>query len=256
MRLGRNRDQRFDRLMTSRAAVRVAGDPQTDAAPKFRLTWLVLLPAGLAIVTGLILAVAILAGDELSRAGNTSDASLRQIVIGNDAVNVPANMVRFGSQRRATTAARLDLYAHWPSMSGYSEALGESFNSATIDPAIVFLTLEPRAMSQEMSGRIDAIYRKYFESAPVDAGNGLMSAPLSQEGGFVDEELVFEASSPYPFAARCVRASSPSAAAYCIRDIQAGKGLTATYRFDRSLLPQWLQLETAIRDRLKAMIAQ
>ncbi len=107
-------------------------------------------------------------------------------------------MIRFRSQRRSSSLDRLDLYLLWPEMAGYSEAMKEEFNRTTINPAILFLTIEPRTMSQDMTGRIPAIYAKFMEGPETDAGFGLKRRALSAEGGFGGEELWYEAEQPLP----------------------------------------------------------
>jgi hypothetical protein len=253
---GRTGSQRFERLRASHAAqFRPPEPPKSQPDRNVGTTWLLAIPLVLIVISGLALAAAHLAGGSIANAGHSSDMSLRQIVVGNDVLEVPANKIRFGSQRRAHTAARLDLYMHWPSMNGFSDNLRPIFNSTEIEPSILFLTIEPRSMSLDMSGRIEPIYRQFFAGEPQSAGSGLMRVALSPEAGFADEELVFQASSPWPWAARCSIGEGERASAFCIRDIHAGRDLAVTYRFHRSLLPQWLEIEEAVQAQIRAMVA-
>jgi hypothetical protein len=211
-----------------------------------------LLLAGLAAVC---VALAAWLGSELSLAGHSDDALPRQIVIGNDVLSVPGNVIRFRDQRREPTATRLDLYFHWPSLSGYSEALDAHFSSQTADASILFVTLEPRQMTLEMSGRLGPLYGKFMTGERFAAGHGLIRAPLSEAAGFVGEAVWYEADSPYPFVARCVGPES-GATPYCMRDFHIGRGLSATYRFHQSLIPDWRRLDAAVRQRLKSMLVE
>jgi hypothetical protein len=140
-------------------------------------------------------------------------------------------------------------------MTGYSEAEKEEFNRSAVNPAILFVTIEPRTMSQDMTGRMQAIYSKFMDGPAVDAGYGLKRQALSEAGGFHGEELWYEAGSPYPFAARCVKPGEPSATPYCLRDIHVGHDLAVTYRFHRSLIGEWMALDAAIRAQMKMMLA-
>ena len=193
-------------------------------------------------------------GELVSKGGHTNDDSLRKIVIVNDLVNVPANMIRFPSQRKAKSVTRLDLYAHWPSLNGYSDELAKDLDSMADNSPLLFVSLEPRTMSKDMTGRIENIYELFFGGPPVDAGNGLVRRAFSSESAFFSEDLYYEANSPYPFAARCIRESDKIAAPICIRDIHIGHDLMLTYRFHTSLLPQWMTLDRAVRRRFAAMI--
>jgi hypothetical protein len=252
MRLGRPATASFDRLMPTRPAPQAEPRVSSDSG---LMRILVVLCAALALLTGAVLLCVHLVGAEIARAGHSADTTTRQIVIGNDVLDVPANMIRFRSQRRASTLERLDLYLLWPEMAGYSEALKGEFNKTVVNPAMLFLTIEPRTMSQDMSGRIEPIYSKFLTGPAIDAGHGLMRRALSADGGFDGEELWYEADSPYPFAARCVRPDEPSATPYCLRDIHMGRGLSVTYRFHQSLIGEWMALDAAVRAQVKRLLA-
>lgn len=252
LRLGRPETVSFDRFIP-RHRPKEQEPAATGKGSVLRIVLIV--SAGLAVLTCLALLCVRLIGSEIARAGHSDDPSIRQIVMGNDVLNVPGNMIRFRSQRRSSSLVRLDLYLMWPEMAGYSEAMKEEFNRPTINPAILFLTIEPRTMSQDMTGRIPAIYAKFMEGQETDAGFGLKRRGLSAEGGFGGEELWYEADSPYPFAARCVKPGEASATPYCLRDIHVGRDLAVTYRFHQSLIGEWMALDAAIRAQMKRMIA-
>lgn len=195
------------------------------------------------------------AGDRLARAGHSADASPHEVVVGNDVLVVPTNMIRFGAQRRAASAERLDLYLHWPTLSGYSDGLSAAFSAAGIDPSILFLTVEPRQTSLDMSGRAGPLYGKFLVGEAANAGFGLSRRALSAAAGFVDEDLFYEPEAGHPFVARCVRAGAPAMAAYCMRDIHVGRSLSLTYRFHLSLMADWRRLEAAMRHLAAALLA-
>lgn len=195
-----------------------------------------------------------LVGNELVRGGHPGNDATRQIVIGDEVLRVPGNLIRFAGQRHAVSLERLDLYMRWPDLTGYSEADSEAFNRARGDSSIVFVTVEPRRMSLDMSGRIAPLYSKFFEGAEMNAGFGLKRRRLSDKAGFLDEDLYYEADAAYPFAARCVRGEARFASPYCLRDIHVGSDLTVTYRFHLSLISSWAELDRAIRARVQAML--
>lgn len=194
-------------------------------------------------------------GDIVSKAGHTTSTSIKRFSVQDNFINVPLNMVRFSDQRNSGTVDRLDLYAHWPSLSGYSEKLAQDFDSMQDDAPLVFMSIEKQTMHEEMSGRIEKIYEKFFAGPPIDAGNGLVRRAFSAESAYFSEDLYYEINNPYPFAARCIRENDKVAAAFCIRDIHVGKGLTLTYRFHASLMPKWRDLESSMRSKFATMIA-
>lgn len=205
------------------------------------------------IVSALIFFSAHYFGDKLSRAGHSSSAEKLQIVINNDYLNVPENKIRFGSQRKSGALGKLDLYMHWPSLSGYGDHLSHEFNNSENNANLIFLTIEPQTMTYDMSGRVGLIYQQFFEGKPELTKIGLIRQGLSSDGGFMDEDLFYASASPYPFATRCIKEQT-STAPLCIRDIFIGKNLMATYRFHKKYLPQWIELEQSMRAVVKSMI--
>lgn len=258
--LGRNRDIRFDRLMPgyhdrleqSRAGADNKRQPISNDFGKL----VVKLCAFFVVVTGLIYVAAGYYGSLIAMGSHTSSTTLRQIVIGSDVVTVPENMIRFSGQRKATELSRLDLHTHWPSMTGYDTSLIEAFNSTDPATPILYVALEPRDMAKDMSGRISSIYEKFFSGPPVEAGNGLVRRAFSTQSAYFSEDLYYEAGSPYPFAARCIRESEQMAGEFCIRDIHIGRDMMLTYRFHKSLLPEWMAMDSAVRRTFTAMLAQ
>lgn len=255
--MGRRPGQNIERHTS--AAQPVMASPETPgsihAASRSFARIVLAISSVLVIVACLILTTVWLVGDGIARAGHSPDTSLRQRIVGNDVLNVPANMIRFRSQRRNTSLERLDLYMLWPQMQGYTNETAEHFNQPQVNAEILFVTVEPRRMSQDMSGRMEPIYSKFFTGEREPAGHGLMKQPLDPSGGFADEELWFEADSPYAYAARCIRNGAQRITHYCLRDIHLGKDLTVTYRFHKSLIGQWMALEAGVRTRLNSMLA-
>ena len=193
-------------------------------------------------------------GDDISRSGHSVSNRALNITIGLDRLKVPENGIRFKKQRIDGPAIKLDLYRHWPSLAGYSDELKHEFNSDSETSDIIFLTLESRSMSFDMSGRIETIYKRFFKGVAIRQDFGLVRQPLDSENGYIDEDLYYDADSPYPFAARCVRDNSEIATPFCIRDIHVGKNLMLTYRFHKRFLPQWIELDQALRSHVKSMI--
>lgn len=207
----------------------------------------------------LVFAVAVLLviksiSSEVSRGGHSNSTELHEIIIGNDVLKVTANMIRFPSQRFSGSNNRLDLYALWPLMSGYNSQHSDAFNAGQNHEKIIFLSLEKRSLSREMAGRVERIYSQFFEGSAQPTAFGLMRQPLSAASGFVDEDLYLEIDSPYPFATRCMRETSTIGQPYCLRDIFMGRNLSLTYRFHKSLLPEWASMEQMVRKRINLML--
>ncbi|UCI24240.1 hypothetical protein [Mesorhizobium sp. B2-8-5] len=194
-------------------------------------------------------------GRSIAMAGYTDDMTVRQIVMGNNLISVPANFIRFDQARRDGIASRLDLYLRYPEMDGYSAAARDDFNHATTRK-IIFLSFEPRMMSRDMSGRFVPIYSALIEKPGTPGPGGTTVYAFTEKSGYLNEVLaVAERPGKDPFVARCL--SGPSAEeslAPCERDIQVGDDLSLTYRFPRELLANWPALDTAIAAKVAGIL--
>lgn len=254
---GRSGNASFGRKMPGHIE-RLAKSRMEEANKSEKISASLLKKILITAVTLLIAALAMFAsahffGDNLSRAGHSSSTAQLEIVIGDEYLKVPANKVRFYNQRNSGAHKKLDLYIHWPSLSGYKDSLSADFNNSTENKNLVFVSIEPRNMSYDMSGRVAPIYTQFFEGQAEPTNTGLVKQALSAKGGFIDEDLYYAASSPYPFATRCVREVA-STTPFCIRDIHIGKNLMLTYRFHQKYLGDWIEMEQSIRALTKSMI--
>lgn len=234
----------------------VTGAAQTlreDGSPALRSGFTVKVLAALAILAALSAAISIAgkwAGRAIAMGGHADDATVREVVIGNDLLAVPSNMIRFEAARRSGAAPRLDLYLRWPQMDGYSHAARDAFNHAGGDRSILFVSFEPRMMSRDMSGRYAPIYRALIEEEGRPGPAGLSVHRFSEKSGYVDEVLVVgEAQDEEPFVMRCLAGpAARESLAPCERDIHFGSGLNLVYRMPSGLAGQWREVDARVRE--------
>ncbi len=195
-------------------------------------------------------------GPTIARGGHTDSLRAYEIVIGDDVLSVPANMIRFSSQRRDGAAGRLDLYAKWPGLTGYAEADRAAFNLLTPRRELIFMTIGERAMSRDMSGRYLPIYAQLIEPQGRPGPAGLTLHDFTDRTAYKDEELALsDASSGQPaFVARCMKSEAAEEIDACERDLQFGRGLQILYRFPRAMLGQWKELDDAVRAFAKSRL--
>ena len=195
-------------------------------------------------------------GRAIAMSGHTDDPTPHEIVIGNDVILAPANEIRFERARRDGVAKRLDLYLRWPDMAGYSEPAGDDFNHVGATKRILFLSLEPRMMSRDMSGRFEPIYRSLI-AYPGTAGTGRVSMhEFRPDSGYLNEVLaVADREGTTPFVARCLSGDrAAESLAPCERDIEIGEGLSLSYRFPIQLLAEWQEVEKAVRVKAESLL--
>jgi hypothetical protein len=195
-------------------------------------------------------------GSEISMGGHTDDETLREIVIGNDLLNLPSNMIRNPEQRRDGIAKRIDVYAAWPNMTGYSEASRPIFNNLDTGGRLMFISFDRRSMVRDMSGRFEPIYKSMIEGSGDVLPYGLTRYHLPEKAGFVDEYLYVGINADATlFVARCLDPkASVGNLAPCDRDIHVGEDLAMMVRFSPILLGQWRQMDAVVKSFAAATI--
>lgn len=219
--------------------------------------------AVVAVMCFITLAIALtgrMIGKTISQAGNTAETIPYEIVIGNDVLSLPANVIRFESQRISGVQNAVDTYFSWPGMNGYSEATREIFNQTRSADGLIFARIAQATMSRDMSGRFTPIYKRLTDGVPVAGPAGLDSFRLRSGAGYANELMYVERGvSEEPYAIRCLVEDAGSAPDFntrtgCQRDISIGRDLSVTYRFSIDLLPHWREIERDVRTRLESAL--
>lgn len=213
----------------------------------------------LAALTALISVAGKNYGDELSLGGHTASTAIQHVIIGQDAIALPANVIRFESQRRSGPAEAVSVYLSWPRMEGYSHANALAFSNPADAEALVFADFSQSVMSRDMSGRLEPIYEKLFIGAPRPGPSGLTIHDLSEKSGFGDEKLLTgttKAGGVYTVRCMMPKMTALATAADCQRDIHVGRDLTLLYRFSSNLLPQWEKIDSAMLEFAAGHIKQ
>lgn len=206
--------------------------------------------AVLAGLTGILSYAGRELGDRIALAGHTEDRTTLNILIGEDHLRLPSNAIRFQDQRQTGRTDRLDVYLTWPEMEGYTSENRDRFNDVSQPENLIFLQFSQSTMSRDMSGRVEPIYSHLFEGAPESGPAGLTMRHLREGSGYADETLL---TGTMPdgsiYAVRCILPArgQPSTSADCQRDIHTGDDLSLLFRFSSRLLPQWQEMETAVR---------
>jgi hypothetical protein len=189
-------------------------------------------------------------GQRISLAGHTDSTKEFKITVGEDNVRLPANTIRFPSERADGAAERVDLYLTWPQMQGYSQADRLRFNDISQSSTLIFLQLSQSTMSRDMSGRLDPIYSHLMEGTPFAGPHGLTAHHLRADAGYGGEVLLTAPrSGKSDFVVRCLlpTASDKATSGDCQRDIRVGKDLSVLYRFSSTLLGDWDHIDAAIQ---------
>lgn len=226
-----------------------------------RFVWKV--TAFVAVMCLLTVAIAVsgrLIGQSITHAGNTADQTLHEIIIGNEVVGLPANVIRFESQRVSGPQTAVDTYFAWPGMKGYSEETRTVFSQTQSADGLVFARIAQATMSRDMSGRYTPIYKRIIDGPPAAGPNGLDSYRLRSGAGYAGELIYIDREGgDRPYTIRCLideGAADPDfhTQTGCQRDIFIGQDLSVTYRFSIDMLPHWREIERDVRVRLQAAV--
>lgn len=218
--------------------------------------------AVLCLVTLAIAMTGRMIGGTIALAGNTTDQSMHEIVIGNDVLLLPGNIIRFESQRISGVQGAVDTYFAWPGMSGYTRESRETFHQTQSADGLIFARITQSTMSRDMSGRVGPIYGRLTEGSAMAGPNGLDSLRLKAGAGYANELMYVERNATgQPYAVRCLVENTDNANEFttrtgCQRDISLGAGLSVTYRFSIDLLPHWREIENDVRARLEAALVR
>ncbi len=195
-------------------------------------------------------------GERIAMGGHTDDTTIHAIVVGDNLLAVPANMIRFEQARRNGNAERLDLYVRYPTMEGYSSAARDAFNHADASDSILFLGFSEQIMSRDMSGRFAPIYSSLIVSPGKPGPAGIMYHEFPENSGYLGEMLaVAERPGRDPFVARCLTGpAAEKSLAPCERDILVGDRLSLTYRFPQRFLAEWQTLDAAVENFAASML--
>lgn len=190
-------------------------------------------------------------GDRLAMGEHTESRQAFHIVVGQDTLSLPANMIRFASQRHAGKAETVNIYLSWPELDGYTAGANSRFSNPAGAQDLIFIEFSQSVMSRDMTGRLEPIYSKLFKGEPESGPAGLILHHLQPKSGFGNEIILTGMTRTGGlYVVRCLLPKTPAAAttADCQRDIRVGRDLTFLYRFSSTLLPQWEELDLRLQE--------
>ena len=191
---------------------------------------------------------------QMANIGFTSDRTVERFVVGDDAIELPLNTIRFASQRESASQKQIDLAVTWPDGEGYTQANGGTFTDSSGIKDLIFITLQKRELQLDMSQRLEPIYRKLIVSQPTGGPAGLVFYTLKSGAGYDGEQLAVSQNGTDVWVARC-QDDSISDHPTCLRDIHRGKTLSARYRFSRERLNEWRAIEEHVVGKVEDALA-
>jgi len=219
---------------------------------KERSGWLI--PLGVFFVTSCLSALVLAyyfapghatLGQELP---SPTDAT-RRIALSVGAVNfhIPANYLPYPSTRSGGTQQEVTLAALLPDLAGFTLGATSEFEANAADSPVIYLTLKSRIPLPEHE-RFARIYRAQVQDEYGQEGPyGLRVYEFPADSGYHNQNLFFSQADAASAAIICDKPDPNTPSPNCLRDLPLGGGLGVSYRFKRSRLAAWRQIDKDIR---------
>ena len=222
---------------------------------KERSGWLIPLAVFLvtAVLTGLVLLYYLSpTPSELieEQSAPTDSSSVATLRIGPQEFHIPGNYIPYASARKGGSRTEVKLVALLPDLEGYSVGEASAFASDAADSRVLNLTLRAQPIYTERE-RLDRIYLPQVADVNGAPGPyGLTQFTFKPSSSYRDEDLFVAKSDTGPVVLRCTKPLPDSVAPTCLRDQQLVPGLALSYRFKRSHLADWADIDKSVREMI------
>ena len=206
--------------------------------------------------------------------GNNPKASTSRapvtVTIAGETLTIPQNYTQFVKTRRGGNQDKVDLYAILPDFEGFTIAHQDDFEGNSPNSAIVHMSLQDmNSPSQRMEGgealtirmtereKFERIYLPLVADAKGEpARYGFTRYRLTDKWAQKDEDLfVHEASDGGIILYRCLQEVGTMPSPWCRRDFMLTDRLNLSYRFKRSRLSDWRDIDRGLM-KLLALFRQ
>jgi hypothetical protein len=188
------------------------------------------------------------------------DAPMLPITVAGVAFNVPPGAMRVPVQRRAGAHERVDLAFVWPSLEpphlagSSSSQTPAAASTAAQDFDRIFVTISVAADKLAPTLRVKTIYPRYATTDPEFLPTGMAVLAFRTGTPYQGEDLVYDATTPDNFLARCTRTGAGSTPGTCLYERRI-EGADLVVRFNREWLEDWQSVASSI-DRLITALHQ
>ena len=169
---------------------------------------------------------------------------------------IPANYTRFAYGRRGGMQDKIELYALLPDFKPYEPDNAEAFQDYSADSRVVYFDIEIRRDGMTEEQRFRKLYLRLVTDNQGSRGPyGLRRYSFDPSTGYHEEELlVKEHDDGTVTVFRCYQELSNIASPSCRRDLELGDGLALHYRFMRSQLSNWQDIDQGVRALVKSFV--
>lgn len=189
-------------------------------------------------------------GDIIGRAPKPSQESGDiNVIIGGVPHRIPENYTRFAYARRGGAQDRVELYALLPDLLPYSPARAAAFQDNSTDSRVLLFDLEFYHSKLSETDQFRKVFVKLVTDPDGSRGPyGLRRYDFDPSSGYRDEEMfVSENDDGTVIVFRCFKAVADILSPTCRRDLRLSPQIGLTYRFKRSYLSDWRDIDSRVR---------
>jgi len=163
---------------------------------------------------------------------------------------IPESYLRTRAQRSGGDVDQIDIHTLWPTMNGFSEAEGEDFRDKSANSRVIYITLAAPTQVWRPAERFYQVYPYYFASPEEPAEYGLKTRRMAEDSGVADHDVLYHQGDDRFTLFHCLRDKPDLMPADCVGDKVIEPRILARYRFRRSMLAEWREIDTMIEELL------
>ena len=178
---------------------------------------------------------------------SAADQSI-EVIVGNTRFLVPEHYTRYLNQRAGGRQEALDMHALLPGLTPWSTERQAEFNDNSADSEVVYFSLRQTSTPLNSARRFKTIYSKYLSADEPEAGpDGLRIFAFNNESGYAGQDLlVGKDAEDRMTLILCDRRSPLVESPNCTRSLLLGPTLELDYRYKRSHIGDWREIDAAI----------
>jgi hypothetical protein len=234
----------------------------SDGAIRQRSGWLI--PLGVFLFTFVLSAVFLVLylapptpGLFKEQVSFTSQTDTVELKVHGHRFQIPANYLKYRSDRLGGARKQIKLIAALPDMEGYASWADPAFRSNAPDSPAVELLIHDDPVKLSEADWLNRIYLPYVaDSRGTPGPYGLTLFTFRRDSGYHDEDMFVGHSDHRLIVLQCVRVSPQVPNPSCHEEIPIAHGVALGYRFKRTHLAQWQEIAESTERLVKSFRMQ
>ena len=177
-----------------------------------------------------------------------------EIVIAGQRYQIPESFTRFAYARRGGVQDKIELHALLPDLAPYAPDRAVEFEDYGPDSQIVFIDIDSEKEKMPEADRFKRIYlRLVTDPEGRRATSGLRRYDFDTSSSYKNEDLYARINDDGTVIVfRCMKDAPDIVSPNCRRDTELANGLTLHYRFKRSHLGDWEDIDNRVGTLVKS----